>query len=473
MDRTGNNQKGQNQRHRRKEGAKILPFRRELSLNLGVIIFLFILLYLAVSLIRSVSREPYSTYAVGREESLGAAQSYRALILRQEEVIHTRWAGYVDRFAPESGHVGVGSVVTSVDEIGTYSKEIKEVSELNRLSKDELRSLKSRLQKLSLNYDGASFSSVYESSSAIRAFFSTHIGRASLDVLEENAALNEFFHLYKSDTGGMILYYEDGFENKKAEEIRTTDFDRQDYQRKTTEGLVTMGDFLYKLVSSEDWTLLVPIQAEEAARYGALSSLTITFLKNGLKTSAACKVINGADGTLLLQLDLSHYLIQFATDRFTEIRIEGEGQKGYKIPLSCRVEESVYLIPREFEVLTPEGNPDGFVQEIISGNDTITRAIRPVVYRRDETYCYVNRSELPAESVLLRQDSQERHTVRLTTSMTGVYQVNAGYTVFCPVEILEESGEYLLVKRGTPRGIQPFDELLLNGKRYSDGQILR
>ena len=75
---TGNRQTSKNGGNARREGAKILPFRREISLNLGVIIFLFILLYLVVSLVRSASREPYSLFEVGREESLNTSQSHRA-----------------------------------------------------------------------------------------------------------------------------------------------------------------------------------------------------------------------------------------------------------------------------------------------------------------------------------------------------------------------------------------------------------
>ena len=154
---TGNRQTNKSGRNARREGAKILPFRREISLTLGVIIFLFILLYLVVSLVRSATREPYSLYEVGREEGLNTSQSHRALILRSEQVVSSRWAGYVDLFAPESGHVSVGSVVTSVDEIGTYSQKIKEVAELQSLNKEELRSFKTRLQKLSYGYRGQEF----------------------------------------------------------------------------------------------------------------------------------------------------------------------------------------------------------------------------------------------------------------------------------------------------------------------------
>ncbi len=456
----------------KQEGDNILPFRRELRLNIGLVVLAFIFLYLVFSLIRSATRTSYSTYQVGREETLNGSHSYQAIILRSEQVISSRWAGYVDVFVPEGSHVSVGSVVSSVDEIGTYSQSIKDVSGMQSLSSEELMNLRNRLKKLSLTYSGDSFSSVYDTRNSISAFFISHVGSASLAVLEENASLNEFFHVHKSDTSGMVLYYQDGYENKKAETLTKVDFSGTFYSRKTTDDLVTSGDFLYKLVDSENWSLVFPITAQEAALYGSQDTIRFTFLKTGLTAAAAGSVINGADGSLLLKLDLSRYLVQFVTDRFTEIRIDSVGESGFKVPVSCQVTENAYLIPAEYELSGNTGS-SGFLQEITVGTTKTVQFITPIVYMRDAEYCYVSRESLAAESVLIKPESQDRYTVRLTQTLTGVYEVNAGYTRFCPVEIIDRNGDYLLVRKGTSGGIATYDVLLLDASRFTVGQILR
>ena len=457
----------------RKEGGKVLPFRRESSLNIGFIAFLFIFLYLVFSLVRAATRESYSSFTVGREEGLYSSRSYHAVILRQEKTVLSHWAGYVDFFTTESSHVSVGSTVVSVDELGTYSEMLRSASELQSLSTDELMNLKARLRSISAEYSGERFSSLYEGKDAVDSFFLSHIGSASLEVLEQNLSLNEFFHVHKSDKSGLVLFYQDGYETKQAKDLKAEDFTGKNYKKTRTEDLVTVGDFLYKLVDSENWSLVIPLTTEEAAAYGESKTLRFTFLKNGLTTEAPCSVINGADGSLLLKLDLSRYLVQFSGERFTEIRIETSGESGYKIPLSCRVNETLYLIPRSYEVSGTENGGSGFLQEVYNGSVRTARVIQPTVYFRDEEYCYVSMEALPAETVLIRQDSQERYTVRLTTTMIGAYQINAGYTVFCPIEILDENGEYLLIRRGTPNGITTYDTLLLNAAGYKAGQILR
>ena len=383
------------------------------------------------------------------------------------------WAGYVDFFAPEASHVSVGSIVNSVDELGTYSEAIRKASDLQRLNDEELLHLKSRLQNLSVSYSGNRFPSVYEGKDSINSFFMSHIGSASLAVLDQNASLNEFFHVHKSDTSGLVLYYSDGYESKQAKDLTAEDFAGTAYKRQRTDNLVTVGDFLYKLVDSEDWSLVLPITAEEAAYYNDKTSLRFTFLKNGLNAEAKCQVMNGADGSYLMELKLTRYLVQFATERFAEIRIDQAGEKGYKVPLSCQVEETVYLIPRDYELKDDKGNGVGFLQAVYNGSVQTAQYIQPTVYIRNEEYCYVSRESLPPETTLIKQDSQDRFTVRLTTVLNGVYQINSGFTVFCPIEILERSGEYLLVKRGTPNGIATYDSLLLNADGYTTGQILR
>ncbi len=454
----------------RKEGGKILPFRRETTLNVGLIVFLFIFMYLIFSVIRYATRETYSSFTVGREESLSSSTSYHAILLRHEIPVVSHWAGYVDFFAPEVSHVSVGSIVNSVDELGTYSEAIRNASDMQSLSQEELLNLKSRLKTVAEQYSGARFPAIYEGKDLINAFFMSHIGSASLAVLDQNASLNEFFHVHKADTSGLVLYYQDGYENKSAGELTAADFGGTRYARTRTADLVTVGDFLYKLVDSEDWTLVIPLSAEEAAYYSDKTSVSFTFLKSGMNTQAPCRVINGADGSYLLEISMTRYLVQFASDRFTEIRIDQAGARGYKIPLSCQVTESVFLIPREYEI--SDGNSGGFLQEVYNGSDQTARFIQPAIYYRDETYCYVSRESLPAETVLIRQDSQDRYTVRLTTQMTGVYQINSGFTVFSPIEILEQNAEYLLVKKGTQNGVATYDTLLLNASAYTAGQIL-
>ena len=95
------------------------------------------------------------------------------------------------------------------------------------------------------------------------------------------------------------------------------------------------------------------------------------------------------------------------------------------------------------------------------------------VYRQDDEYYYIDKADIADGTVIAREDSDERYTVRLSTALTGVYQVNRGYTVFRQIEALRTDGDYCFIRSGTAYGVSTFDMILLEAAGISEGQILR
>ena len=271
----------------------------------------------------------------------------------------------------------------------------------------------------------------------------------------------------ESTAAGLAAYYRDGFETKSAEDLTAADFDETKYERETTPDLVTAGGFLYKTVTSENWSLAVQVSAEEAAAYGQYGSLGITFLKNGLKTTAASSVVTGADGGYYLKLDLSRYMIQFISDRYTRIRIRRSEEDGYKLPKTALTQEDFYMIPKEY--LTDAG----FIAASYASGTESVKSVKPAVLYEDERYCYVAMSEMEGGTILAKPDSADRYTVRLTAPLDGVYKISKGYTEFCPVVILDETDDYVLGAQNVRNGVSAYDTILLNAAGYRSGQILQ
>lgn len=451
----------------KKEGARILPFRRGININIGLVIFLFILLYLIYSLIHFATKGSYFTFQVALPGTLSEDTTYQAILLRQESVVNSEYSGYVDLYVQEGGRASAGVDIASVDEVGSYSEQIREAMAERKLSEEDLLRMKTSLKELSSAYDGMSFSSVYDRKSMLRsAVLDAAVSELYGEVLS-SASAAEFFHVSKCAQTGLAAYYQDGFEGRSASELTAADFDLQQYQRSRTKELVTDGDFLYKLITSENWSLAVPLSEADAARYSKSSSLGITFLKNGLKTTAVSSVVAGADGSYFLQLDLSRYMVQFISDRFTRIRIERTEESGYKLPVTAMTKESFYLIPLAYK------NDAGFIQ-VTYDNAAEGAGILdlPVAYE-DETYCYVPLDAAESGTILAMPDSEERYTIRLTEELEGVYKISKGYTEFCPVVILDSSDDYILAAKNTMNGVSAYDTILLNAKGYSSGQILQ
>ncbi len=450
---------------RKEEGAKVLPLPRKNISRIGLVIFLFIFLYLAYSLVSFATKDKVYSFTVGLPEQMGVSSFRQAILLRKEEPVRSDYAGYVDFFLEEGSRAAVGNPVVAVDEIGSFSDSIRSSLSVQNLNDSQLLDIKERLKSFSADYDGMRFHEVYEAERGLGGnYFAGISSRYLKDLLAGSSS--EFFHVRYAARSGLVCCYQDGYESCTAAQLKASDFRTSDYRRVNTAEVVAKDDFLYKTVYSENWSLVFPVTAEEASVYEGKTKLSFTFLKNGLETSAACSLITGADGSYLVKLDLTQYMIQFISERFTGISIHTAEEKGYKIPRSCLTSANCYLIPNEYET------DSGFLVMDYSGGSGIPVATKPDVVFRDGSYCYVLREELPEGCVLAKPDSQERYTVRLTQSLDGVLVINKGFTEFTPVELLDESADYLLVSKATVNGISAYDTLLLNAKGHADGEIL-
>ena len=450
-----------------KEGARILPFRHGININIGLVIFLFIFLYLVYSLIHFAAKESYTAFQVAMPGPLSEDLSYQAVILRQEDVTTAEHSGYVDLYVQEGGRAAIGVDIASVDEVGTFSAQIREAMTERQLTREEQLRLKTSLKELSESYRGMNFSAVYERKTMLRsAVLDNDVSELYGEVLAGTAAA-DFFHVSECRETGTVTYYRDGYENKTVRDLTAADFDTVNYSRETTPDLVTAGGFLYKTVTSESWSLGIPLTAEEAAEYGRSTTLGVTFLKNGLKTTAAASVVTGADGSYYLQLDLSRYMIQFVSDRFTMVRIRRTEEEGYKLPKTALTKEAFYMIPRAY--LTDAG----FIEATYEDGRENVQTVKTDIIFEDDKYCYVAQTAFKGGTILARPESDERYTVRLTAELDGVYKISKGFTEFCPVVIIDESDDYVLSAQNVRNGVSAYDTILLNAAGYTSGQILQ
>src|SRR5699024_8510969 len=65
--------------------------------------------------------------------------------------------------------------------------------------------------------------------------------------------------VYTAPEAGIVMYSTDGYENKTADSLVEEDFDQMAYKNQNliVNGEVQPGDSVYKLVTSENWTLMV------------------------------------------------------------------------------------------------------------------------------------------------------------------------------------------------------------------------
>ena len=105
------------------EKNKIIRFHKPVKLNIGIIVFIFILCYLVVQVVSYVTARHVSVYEV-QQGALAANTTYTGLALYEEKVVLSEENGYVNYYQKDGAKVSFGDQIYSVDENGEYYKQI-------------------------------------------------------------------------------------------------------------------------------------------------------------------------------------------------------------------------------------------------------------------------------------------------------------------------------------------------------------
>lgn len=77
------------------KSSKVTAYRRPLNPNVGVIIFIVILVYMGISIVRYATAKHIVGYEV-RTGSLSSSNIYQGIALRSEEIMKSEYAGHIN-----------------------------------------------------------------------------------------------------------------------------------------------------------------------------------------------------------------------------------------------------------------------------------------------------------------------------------------------------------------------------------------
>ena len=451
---------------KKKKNKKVIRYRRPLNINVGMIIFALIFAYMAFYVYTYVRREKIEFYEVP-EGSIVNDQRHTGIALRTETVKYTEQAGNINFYLREGKKAAVGTRVYSVDETGKLSELLAEKTDGSvALSRDNLASLKKQLSSFSQTFTENDFKTVYDTRYTLDSEVLEYVSvdaLKNLDSVVEEMGVN--FVQVRADQSGIVSYMVDSLEGVDPNQVTEEMFDRSGYTKNILKSgkLVGVGEPAYKLVTSSDWSLVFQMTEEDAALYNGKTALTVKFAGKDLKTPGAFSMITGGDGKTYGKLDFSKYMEQFISDRFVDFEIITEEVTGLKIPKSAVTDVEFYLIPKEFLA----GGGKGFLKETYTENGAGAVLVSCDIYNADDTYYYVDageNSEFKPGDYLVKENSQDRYQIGAKAAVTGVYNINKGYTDFRKVEILTSSDEYDIVARGTDYGLSVYDHIVLDAR---------
>ena len=120
---------------------KVVKYRRPWNLNIGMLIFGFIFVYILISVVTYFRSEHIVGYEVN-EGSLSASNTYTGIAIREEKVITSAGNGYVNYFAREGERIGTNRLVYTIDSSGKLAEMMASSGESNQLTAENLQALR-------------------------------------------------------------------------------------------------------------------------------------------------------------------------------------------------------------------------------------------------------------------------------------------------------------------------------------------
>ena len=454
---------------------KIVLFRRKAHLNLGIILFGIILIYLVVMVTVFFTTNRVKMYEV-RLGSVINDVNYTGIALRDEIVVPASRDGYINYYNPEKTKIKAGSklyITTSKKaEFTAAEKNNEESNLLPSETQDEVTML---VDKFNESFKESDYSSVYTLKSEIQRSVS-HV-----TAQERYGHLDQLLISDPSDItldtaveDGVIVYTADGYENLTKDDITQEVFSGKDYVSMDFHNnmKVKKGDPVYKLVRSDQWMVVVPINDHTAKELEKRKApyVNVRFSKDN-EILKAKFTIETLDGQKMAYLSFDSSAIRYADQRFIDLEMVMEDEEGLKIPKSSVVEKTFYTIPEDYLIQGGNDNKKGVLRKK-SPKSQSAKFVPVKIYNVKESTAYIYSDEIDQGDVLKKENSEKTQVIEKTKKLKGVYKVDKGYAEFKPIDILTETNDYYIISTGNSYGLSNFDHIALNGNKVKENDII-
>lgn len=460
-----------------KNSGNVRKYRKPLNINVGLIIFGIIFIYILICVFLYFTSKHIVGYEVNAG-TLSVTNVYKGIAIRTEEIVKCGDSGYVNYYAREGSKVAFGDLIYSIDESGKLSEMINSGGDLgeNSLKDDDLLELKTEIVSFSNAYNQHDYNKVYDFKYNLKG---TVLKLANVNALNSintlsGNGLSGVVDFGRAAKSGILIYNVDGYENLAPEAITKESFQEDTYEKQQliSNELISAGDSAYKLALNENWSIVVPIDETRAAEWTKDPYVKVKFLKNQEESWATATVLNNKDGTYA-NLKFNNSMITFCTDRFVDIEIITNDEKGLKIPNSAIVEKEFFLIPTEYITKGGDGTKDGFMKESYAEDGSAsTEFVATSIYNSTETDYYVDDSALRIGEYVVKPNSTEKYPISKKGSLIGVYNINKGYADFKQVIILYQNEEYAIVQSDTKYGLNVFDHIVLDSTTVKENDFI-
>lgn len=430
------------------------------------LIFGAMMVYLIVVVVSYLNSDKIRGYEI-KMGSLSETKTYTGIAIRDEEVLVSPYTGYINYYVREGERVSTRDTVYSIDESGKLASLLNagELGE-NSYTDEELTEFRSDIIQYNRVFDKNEFGSVYDFKYDIQG---SVIKLVNLDMYQgmetlSQSSLNGMVNMCAAGKTGYIVYNTDGYEEKTVEQLTAQDFEQANYEKKriSNNDLIEANSTVAKLITEEEWSLVIQVDEERAKALEEAEYVKIKFLKT--QESSWAKVIIHRNGDeILAELVFNNSCINFCTERFVEIELVINDEEGLKIPNSAIVEKEFFIIPAEYMSKGGENGNYGVIKESFNEDGNVEyKFVETTVYNSDENEFYVDNENLSVGEYIYMPDSAEKMPISKSGKLIGVYNMNKGYADFKQITILYQNDEYAIVSSNTKYGLTVYDRIVLD-----------
>lgn len=451
--------------------SNIQVYRKKWNFNVGVIIFGVIFIYLIVTVLMYLTKTHVTPYEV-REGSILKDNAYTGFIMRDEKVISSDKAGYINYFALEGSKVGAKTCVYTLSDSKLDLKDTTS-GDTKTLSSEEQQAVYMKIQNYIDSFEERKFSDVYTLKDNVSNTLLDQNSQGKQKQLESlSADTKSGVQLCYAASDGVILYTIDGYEDVTEDTVTEAMISKDGYKSTTIQDntKISAGTPIYKVVSDNDWKIAIIVSDDTAKELKDENSVKVQFPETD-ETVWAEVSLKKKGKTNIAILSFDNSMVSFDTSRYTELELITTDESGLKIPKSAVTKKDFYVVPAEY--LTQGGNSNSTGVLIDKGKDNAEFQNVTVFYLDEKKQlAYLDPDVLDKNTVLRKEDSSDTYTLGETKSLKGVYNINKGYAEFKRVKILCESDEYYIIESDNSYGLSNYDHIALNGADVRENDVV-
>lgn len=432
--------------------------------------------YIIAIIFMYLNSEPIQGYEV-QMGSLSVAKTYTGIAIRQEELVTSPYTGYINYYVREGERVSSRDTVYSIDESGKLADLLNsgDMGEAT-YTDEELAEFRSEVIQYDRGFDSKAFHTVYDFKYDLEGSVIKLVNISMYENMEilNKSSLGGMVSLCTTGRTGYIVYSTDGYETLTPEQVTPELYDQSKYEknRVNNNDLIEKNAVVGKLVTDENWSLMIPVDKERAVELAEAEYVEVKFIKTQETSWGQVAIHHLADGEYA-QLIFNNSCVAFCTDRFVDIELVVDEQQGLKIPNSAIAEKEFFIIPAEYMSKGgANGNYGVSLERPDENGNLVYEFVETTVYNSDDNEFYIDNSNLSVGNYICKPDSTEKMAISKSGTLIGVYNMNKGYADFKQITILAHNDEYSIVSSNTKYGLTVYDRIVLDASSVNHDDFI-